>query len=347
MRLALAAMCLLTGCLPPLDGYTLIETGEDAGVLPGTDAGMPMPNPIDLGAPCPNPHLLVGTVSGSSEGARVMRIDPATGAFCRESPILEFQAAYGDRVSDVEWHAEVGELLGLYEGVLALDAEGFPAWRYQPFDDAYFRGDWVAVFGGTDRPLRIGVAWSQSSSSSIDSLVLLDTAGHATSATITPPFFAFAIAAAPDSSGRLLMPSRSGDDLEMYVVDDLSTTISEASAVPLYTVAPTFRDTYGSRNHVATDLATGRVVVARDDGIEHWRLGASPPTTAVQCTQHCTSYETAAIDPNDEQGAFAVCIGPTDRHLVHVLPGSCSILIDGTSLGSLTLTDVTLVRSPL
>lgn len=333
---------LLCGCLPDLGVYTVVRAGEDGGVLPGTDAGTPMPNPIDLGEPCPSPHLLVGTVSGSGEGARVIRIDPATRAQCRASVHLERMRAFGDRVSDVEWHPETGELLGLYEAVLALDAEGFPRWRYEPFDDLYFRGDWVAAFGS---PLRVAVAWSESSS--LSSMILLDANGAPVSADMEPPFFAFGIAAAPDGSNRLLMPSQAGDDLDMYAVNDGSTTFPDAAAIPLYTVARSFYDTYGNREHVATDLQSQRVVVARTRGIEHWSVGDAPPTTAVQCPSLCETFRAAAIDPNDDRGAFAICNGASDTHLVHVQPSGCAMVIDGTSLGSHSLTDVTLVRAPL
>jgi hypothetical protein len=346
---ALSFCAALTGCLPPLSDYRVVGPLDDAGHLPGTDAGMPMVNPIDLGTPCPDPHLLAGTVSGSGELARALRLDPRTGAFCRASELVEVQGAFGSRISDVEWHPATGEILGLYEGVLGLDGEGFPTWRYEVADNPRFRGDWLAVFGGAGgAPQRIAVAWSEVSSSSVDSMQLLDTSGNPTSAAFEPPFFAFGIAAVPDGSGRLILPSRSNDDLETWAVNDATTSFPDAAMVPLYTVSATFRDVHGDRNHVATDLTSGRVVVARDRGIEHWSLGDAPPADTVGCTAHCSELLTAAIDPDDPRGAFAVCTGTTgSRHLVHVRDAGCTIVIDGTSLGSRTLTDVTLVRAPL
>jgi hypothetical protein len=337
------AILLLTGCLPDLGLYTIVRAGEDGGVLPGTDGGAPIVNPIDLGEPCPDPHLLIGTVSGSGQGARVMRVDPATRQLCRATEHLERLRAYGDRVSDVEWHRDTGELLGLYDAVLALDEQGFPAWRFEPFSDGYFRGDWVAAFGS---PLRIAVAYSEGSSS-LSHMALLDADGELVNYELEPPFFAFAIAAAPDGSNRLLMPSRAGDELDMYSVNDGSTTFPEASAIALYTVTRDMYDTYGNREHVSTDLATQRVVVARTTGIEHWSMGDPAPTTAVECPSLCERFQAAAIDPADDRGAFAICHGASDTHLVRVSPSGCTMVIDGTSLGSHSLTDVTLVRDAL
>lgn len=345
MRRALSPFVLLLGgCLPDLGVYTVVRPGEDAGLVPGLDAGAPIENPIDLGAPCPNPHLLVGTVSGSGD-ARVLRIDPTSGAYCRASELLELQRAFGSRVSDVDWHPDTGEVLGLSDAVLALDEEGFPAWRYEPFDGMYFGADWIAVFGGEGAALRVAVAWSQSSSG-IDRMVLLDASGHATTDEISPPFFAFGIAAAPDGSGRLLVPTRSNEALDLHVVNDATTDLPD-DGTPLYVVDRTMYDQYGSREHIATDQASGRVVIARTRGIEHWALGESPPISAVTCTSMCETFSAAAIDPTDDRGAYAICSGSGERHLVRVAPASCTMLIDGTALGSHTLTDVTLVRAPL
>src|SRR5688500_4711028 len=101
MRRLFVLTAMLGGCLPDLSVYSVVRSGEDGGVVPGLDGGTPMPSPIDLGTPCPSPHLLVGSVSGSGEGARVMRIDPATGQLCRATEHLERLRAFGDRVSDV------------------------------------------------------------------------------------------------------------------------------------------------------------------------------------------------------------------------------------------------------
>ena len=60
----------LAGCIPDLSGWSLLSPGEDGGPLPGQDAGAGTPNPLDLGVPCPSPHLLAGTIQVSSGTAR-------------------------------------------------------------------------------------------------------------------------------------------------------------------------------------------------------------------------------------------------------------------------------------
>ncbi|MCZ7687414.1 MAG: hypothetical protein M5U28_55220 [Sandaracinaceae bacterium] len=205
---AIASVLLLGGCLPDLSAWQVVAGRADGGNLPREDGGTGQPNPLDLGPPCPSPHLLLGTIGSSSDAARVLRLDPATGAMCRTSELLEVQRAYGSAISDVEWHAEAGTVLGLSDAVLGLDGEGFPRWRHEPFEYASFRGEWLAAFG-SGSSLRVAVAWSERSSS-LDSMLLLDAQGHRTSGDITPPFFGAMIAAHPDGSGRLLIPLARG-----------------------------------------------------------------------------------------------------------------------------------------
>ena len=75
----------LAGCIPNLSDWSLVEPGQDGGPPPGQDAGSGTPNPIELGVPCPNPHLLVGMISGSGTTARVLRVDPTTRSTRRAS----------------------------------------------------------------------------------------------------------------------------------------------------------------------------------------------------------------------------------------------------------------------
>lgn len=335
----------LGGCVPDLSGWRIVQEGEPP--APGQDGGAETPNPIDLGAPCPDPHILVGMLAGSSETARVLRIDPVTDTPCRASAILERQRAFGSTVADVDWHAETGAVLGLSEAVLGLDAEGFPAWRHDPFEYGSLRGDWVAAFGsGAD--VRVAVAWNRGSST-IDTLRLLDARGRETSADIELPVGTALIAAHPDGSGRLLMPARWGAEVNAYAVTDATTALGSADASPLWTGGVDLPASAGYRKHMASDVATGRLVVTHEDGLAFWQLGGAPPAGVVGCTSYCASFHAAAPDPSASDAAYAICAASdsSERHLVRVQGASCSLVIDGTALGTQTLQDVALVRAAL
>lgn len=342
---AIASVLLLGGCLPDLSAWEVVAGRADGGNRPGEDAGTGQPNPLDLGPPCPSPHLLLGTIASSSTTARVLRLDPATSAMCRTSELLEVQRAYGSSVADVEWHPETGALLGLSDAVLGLDGEGFPRWRHEPFGYVSFRGEWLAAFG-SGSSLRVAVAWSERSSS-FDSMLLLDAQGHRTSGDITPPFFGAMIAAHPDGSGRLLIPSRAGADLDVYSVDDASTNVHDSTGTPLWTGGADLPATYGNRTHLATDLSRRLLVITHERGIAFWTAGTSPPADAIACPSYCATFHASAPDPSD--GAYSICnaSGTSTRHLVRVRSGGCELVIDGTSLGSHRLQDVTLVRAAL
>lgn len=346
--LAATVALMLGGCLPDLEPWRVVEPGTDAGRLPGRDGGSPQPNPIDLGTPCPNPHLLLGTTANTDETARVLHVDPATGSLCRNGdPIVE-QRAFGYAIHDVEWHAETGELLGLDDGVLALDAEGFPRWRYQPFSDYYFSADWIAAYGSGSN-LRIAVAWAESSSS-IDHMLLLDGSGRPTNTMVEPPFFGAMIAPHPDGTARLLMPSKANANIDVYVVNDSTGAIRDMDATPLFSGTPTnLYDTYGERVHVASDVSTHRLVITHRAGVALWQVGAAPPSSAMSCSSYCGSFQASAPDPSAADAAYAVCeaSGSSTRHLVRLQGGSCSLVIDGTSLGHRSLQDIALARAPL
>lgn len=344
----LALLAFVPGCLPELGQWTIAAEGADAGVAPGPDGGTGrQPTPIDLGRPCPSPHLVIGTTSSSSGNARVLRIDPATDTRCRESPALEAQRAFGSAVVDVDWHPDTGTVLGLASAVLALDAEGFPRWRHQEFGYSQFEGEWVAAFG-RDASLRIAVAWS-SRSTSLDSMVLLGADGVPTSGAINPPFFGMGIAAHPDGSARLIIPTRARALVEVYDVTDATTNLPDTSTTHLWPSGPDLPSMYGNRTHIATDVPTGRVVIAHERGIAHWQLGGAPPSVAHACPTYCGNFHAAAPDPSAADGAYAICVGTgtSTRHLVRVGPGRCDLVIDGTSMSGQTLQDVALVRASL
>ncbi len=338
---------MLGGCLPDLGAWQVVEPGTDAGVSHRDDAGSGQPNPIDLGVPCPSPHLLLGTIANSSETAHVLRVDPASDSRCRDGAALVEQRSFGGTVADVDWHAETGGILGLGDGVIALDPAGFPRWRYQPFADYYFSGGWVAAFG-SGASLRIAVAWAESSSD-IDHMMLLDGGGRATNAMIDPPFSAAMIAPHPAGSARLLIATKGRANIDAYAVDDATTSLPDSGAPLFPEPAPSLYDSYGQRGHIASDVATGRLAITHGRGVALWTLGAAAPSSALTCPSYCSTYQAAAPDPNASDGAYAICAatGTSKRHLVHLRAGSCSLVIDGTSLGGLTLQDIALARAPL
>jgi len=335
----------LAGCIPNLSDWSLVEPGQDGGPPPGQDAGSGTPNPIELGVPCPNPHLLVGMISGSGTTARVLRVDPTTRTACRSSPILELQRAFGSRIADVDWHPDTGAILGLDEAVLALDAEGFPAWRHDPFGYGGVGGDWVAVFG-SGASARVAVAWTDGSSS-LETLRLLDARGFPTSADISLPSGRDVIAAHPDGSGRILLAPRYGVDVEVYTVGDATTALTTASASQLWTGAIDLEAGY--RYHLASDPSTQRLVITHAEGIVFWQVGGPAPNTVISCPSYCSSFHAAAPDPNATGAAYALCSDAGSsgkRHLVH-LAGTCTLVVDGTSVGTHTMQDIALVRAAL
>jgi len=340
--LALVFSLLAAGCLPDLDAYTIVARGQD-GAPPPTDGGTGTPNPIDLGAPCGDPHLLVATVTGTSGEARAIRWDVAAGAYCRATPSLERQRAFGWAIRDVDWHPETGDLLGLDDAVVALDDQGFLGWRHQPFDDSAFSGSWVVALG-SGPSLRVAAFWTERSSSSLEYGRLLDANGFVTNERFEMPFSHSRIVTAhPSGDGRLLIAS--GGPIFAISVGDGTERLREADGVDLFPgMSPSFNDLAGSRNHLDTDVATRRVSMAHDRGVLLWTLGDPPPSSLFTCPSLCESYEIATPGPGDE--VFSICDPPgsSDRHLVHMTRGSCELLIDGTSLGSHDLQDVTLVR---
>jgi hypothetical protein len=349
-RTAIAALVALalTGCLPDLGRWQIVEGPASDGGVPGVDGGGPRtPVPIELGPPCPNPHLVVGTVTGTSNVGRVLRIDPSTNARCRDSALIESQRAYGDGVLDIDWHPDTGTVLGLMDAVLGLDGEGFPRWRHQETSFEGIQGEWVAAFG-QGASTRIAVAWTERSSS-IDSMVLLGADGIVRSGMIDPPFFGAAIAAHPDGSARLLIPTRARPLIEVYDVNDLTTRLPDTSTTHLWASGPDLPSMYGNRTHLASDVTTGRLVIAHERGIAFWQLGAPAPATAVACPSLCSRFHAAAIDPSRADGTYAICVGSgtSSRHLVHLRGSECSLVIDGTSLSGHTLQDVTLARMPI
>ncbi|HEY8432582.1 MAG TPA: hypothetical protein VIL20_29630 [Sandaracinaceae bacterium] len=342
VRAVAIAALVLSGCVPDLSPWKVVAARADGGLR--HDGGGGQPNPLDLGPPCPSPHLAIGTIGLSGHTARLLRIDPGTHARCRTSELVETQRSFGNAIVDLEWHPETGALLGLEDAVLGLDAEGFPRWRYEPFSHAWFGGEWLAVIG-SGPALRIVVAWGEYYSN-LDAMMLLDGSGHPTSGEIDPPFAGAMIAAHPDGRGELLLPSRGAPNIDVYQVGDDATSLSDGSARPLWEgEVPDLPRTYGSRTHLATDLATQRLVITHERGIAFWTVGSPPPSSAIACPEHCETFHASAPHPSD--GAYAICIASGTNHLVHVRASGCELVIDGTSLGTHRMQDVALVRAPL
>ncbi len=328
---------MLSGCLPDLSAWQVVASEPGPG-----DGGSAQPNPLELGPPCPSPHLVIGLLASSSGLGRVMRFDPSSNALCRTSAVVEVQPSFGGGVTDVDWHPATGAILGLTDAVLGLDGEGFPRWRYEPFDDPYFTGEWVSAFG-TGASARVAIAWSERSSS-LDYVQLLDVEGHPRGEPIDAPFSSSILAAHPDGGAHVILAARGGD-IDVYELNETTTMLHDSTATPLWTGGEDLTSAYGPRNHIATDTPNRRIVITHERGIAFWTYGTTPPSTAIACPSLCASFHAAAPDLAD--GAYAICAGASGstRHLVHVSPSACTMVLDGTSLGTRTLQDVALVRA--
>ncbi len=337
---------LLGGCYPDLGAYTIQDPDTDAGFRPPTrtDGGGGTPNPIDLGTPCGDPHLLIATTTDTSGGARLLRWDVGTGGYCRSTPILEQQEGFGYRINDVDWHAQSGDVLGLNNAILGLDDAGFPAWRHQPFDETAFIAGWVLALPSPSG-FRVAAFWAERSSSSLEFARLVDVTGAPTNERVRLPFGAVRyVAAHPSGDGRVVMANQG--PLRAYPLNDGFESLSEADGVEMFPMlSPDFVDMAGRRNHLDTDLATGRLVMTHADGAFVWSDGAPAPTSTFSCPSFCEALSLGVAGPGDE--VYAICEPPSGPdHLVVMRAGSCDLLIDGTSLDRHRLQDLALVREP-
>ena len=339
--LALVFSLLGAGCLPDLDGYTIVARGGDGSQPLPTDGGAGTPNPIELGAPCGDPHLLLATRTNTSDDARLLRWDVASNAYCRAAPALERQRAFESEILDVDWHPETRDVLGLTNAVVGLDAQGFVGWRHQPFDDSTFRGSWVVALG-SGPSLRVAAFWTERSSSSLEYGRLLDANGFVTNERFEMPFsHSRVVAAHPSGDGRILMAS--GGPIFAFTIGDGTERLRDADGEDLFpSMSPTFGEMGGTRRHLDTDLATRRVAMTHERGVFLWTLGGPAPTSMFTCPSFCETYSVAT--PGRDSEVFAICDG-TDDHLVRMSAGGgCDLLIDGMGLGSHSLQDVVLVR---
>lgn len=338
--LFLLTAVLLTGCPPDLSGYT-IHPGEqvDGGGAPPIDGGG-RPNPIDLGTPCPDPHLVMSARTSSSAGsARLVRFDPSSRTPCRASSVLEVQAAFGTEIADVAGWPGVGEVLALDQAVLALDAEGFPRWRYQPFDEYYFVPAQLAVVPMAGGP-RVALLWYEQAGREPSGVLFFDGNGVQRGAIADLPFSHYHFTASPDGSSAILMSPNYGP-VRRFAVTEGTTALREADGTDLFDI-----DSAGQFEELDADVASARLAVALTNGVASWTFGGPAPAP-MTCPSYCTSFDDAAVDPTRADSVFAICSGNGDRHLVHVTPGGCELMIDGTTLGTRDAVGITLVRTAL
>lgn len=339
--LLITALLSWTGCVPDLGAWQVVPTGVDAGPDPGRDSGAGQPNPPDLGTPCPDPYVTVVTTAPTSDNARILRLNARTGEHCRDAPLVSTQPDWGYAIYDVDWGAGTGEVLGINDAVMALGADGFPAWRSQP-PESGFVGGWVVSLGGPQS--RIAAAWSERSSSNLEFLRLFEADGRLLGEPIDLPFFAKVVAAHPDGSGRLVWASSAGEIRAVTVTEGLA-SIGDTDGTELFAGSADLSDSFGTREHLDADIQSGRMAMTHANGVAIWTSGGPAPTSLLTCASHCTSYRLAVPDPDSASAAIILCGRDGERHLVHATAGSCERWIDGTGLGTRTLQDVTLVRA--
>jgi hypothetical protein len=343
-RLApLLCIALLSACAPDLSAWRVVPSGVDGGPDPMVDSGMGQPNPPDLGSPCPNPYVAAVTVGSTSEDARILRLDARTGEPCRDAPLISTQPDWGYAIYDVDWGAGTGEVLGIQDAVMALGEDGFPAWRNEP-PEMGFDGSWVVSLGGPQN--RIAAMWAERSSSNLEYMRLFDAEGGTLGGVIELPFFSAMVAAHPDGSGQLIWASRAGE-IRAVPVSEALTSIGDEDGVELFAGSADLRDAFGTRNHLDADIEGRRLAMTHEMGVAIWTVGGPAPASVITCPSHCASYQIAVPDPDSASAAIILCTRDGERHLVHATSSGCERWVDGTSLGSRSLQDITLVRAAL
>ena len=328
------------GCLPDLGAWEIVAAPRDSGIAgdtgPARDGG---PNPIDLGPSCPDPHLVVATVDSSQ--ARLIRYDLAARRTCRTSPILELARDYGNAIRSVDYHPEGGLMIGTDDAVIAMGNDGFPRWRFEIFDDGTFAGESVFTWGAA-AIRRTSVFWTPSSSST-HQMLFLDSEGALVSVDdIETPFFMSMGAAHPDGSVRFLGASTGGEIFVYQLSDSVTDFEDTTDGTPLFSPDPGHTTTFGSRADLGADLSLGALAITHVMGVLRWSEGAGVPTSAHTCAM-CTRYQAAIPGPGNL--VYAVCDGASDQLLVQMDGSGCEILIDGSGLGSHTISDIALVHS--
>jgi hypothetical protein len=360
----LAFAVLSTACFANFDDFHIVgdgdgdtdsdvDTDSDTDADTDTDAdGDWTDNPMDRGTPCNDPHLLVGlSAAGSSIPARLLRFNlspdgPPT--YCRETPVMTDQIAFGSDLQEVTALANGTEIVATAYAVLGLDTEGFPRWRWQRWEPSSFHD--LKVFpidigGGS----YIGVLHCDDyCSSGLVCPAILDSGGNEVGYIDTSPLFTWDLAAGaphPTDLSRIVLANEFETPL-VFTIDTDTTVLDDTDGVEL---APHFDiDDVGYLQRLETDTVTRRIIAVYLHGIEIWRVGESVPTSVMTCNE-CEEYHAAAFDPHGEQSAYVVCtrVGESRPSLVRLSEFGCDQIVDGSAHANHEIVDVVLVHGAL
>ncbi len=362
-----ALTSLIAACLASFDDFEVVGGGDgdgdadsdgdvdgdgDADTDTDADSDADTDNPIDLGRPCLNPHLLVGLRSdSSSEAARVMRFNLAAGetpTSCRDVEALNEQLAFGRNLREVTSLPDGTEIVATATAVIGLDGEGFPDWRWQPWETRDFHQ--LQVFPvNLPSGLHIGLIHCDDYCNGWGwlGLVILDIAGNLVTAIdeegLPEIYWGLAVAGPhPDGSANVVL----GDESAAPHFFPITESTTEMSGEGTVLDANLDYDGLNYLLKIEVDLATGRLLEVYEHGIVLWQ--GSTDLRPLQCDE-CSDFLAAAFDPFGERSVYAVCTWDETRaeSLVRVSDFGCDLLVDGTLHGDHTMVDVTLVRGEL
>lgn len=344
------------GCLSDFDAFSVVDD-SDAGQQDGDldDGGIPDPdNPIQLGRDCENPHLAVALAS-SSDAAQLRHYNfngDGTLEECHESDLAREQGAFGGGVNAVAMLPDGHEIIAVNYAVLGLDGRGFPIWRWQLWDNDASNYDQTEIF-----PLRvagsryIGVLHCNGSCSwGANAMMILDEDGFEVHHIDELPRVGTTMAAAaphPDGSDRVVLAS-TYDPLEVHVLDTSTVDMSDWEGADLSEFGEFDIPDVGSLESLESDVETGHLVLTYNNAVFVWHYDDPVPTPAqgLDCVS-ISSYKNSALDPTTDNAVYAVASGEGGTHLYRLQGSECQVIIDATTLGSLRLTDVALVRGTL
>lgn len=309
-------------------------------------------NPMDRGIPCGDPHLLVALdAEQSSYVSRLLRYNLSTGvppSLCRDARTVTDQRSFGYGMESVTALPDGTEIVAASNGVMALDSEGFPRWRWQRWDTRDFHKFEIFPINFASGP-HIGVLYCDDyCSSDLLGLVILDQHGNEVADVDTSALFTWDLvtgAPHPDGSARIILADTSETPM-VFPVDESTTALDEPDGEELATAFEL--DGYGILRSMEVDTTRQRVVAVYQRGVEMWRLGAPIPLEPVTCEQ-CEEYHAAAIDPLSDTAVYALCtyVEERDPSLVRLSEFGCERVIDPSVYGNHQLVDVTLVRGSL
>lgn len=312
-------------------------------------------NPIDLGRSCNDPHLAIAVSSRSTSGpGRLLHFnlsEDAPPVECHESLIAKEQRAFGTGVNSVtSMPTDGSEVISVPYAVIALDSQGFPRWRWQPWDDdasPYYYSD---VF-----PLRIQGTWyigvihcDSYCYSSYQGILVLDMDGTVVTHVDELPGFGSDLSAAgpnPDGTSTLVMEV-DWDPLQVFSLTPTTTQISEEDGENLGSALGFFVSGIGNLYLLESDLYSERFLATYDDAVVPWRSGDPMPTSGLSC-DICESYDASAIDPYDDNAFYTLCEIGNNNSLVRMTQQGCDVLVDGTTMSDFNMVDIALVRGTL